>query len=256
MKILLTGHTGFLGQYVDTALSALDNLDITRFTESRFDAFLNTLYSIQNKTNFDMVIHIGAVSNPQEVSPRIWQMNVAATQQLIDSVITPANQRFLFMSTYSVYNPDNDYGYTKIACERIIKSYYAEGNYCILRPVSIFGGDQSRKETPSIIDKFQNGELEYLFSNWYRDFVYIDDVVNFIVKQVTDWQPGTFDLGSGHKMACSELAEYPEAFGVHPNAVPPIKAHARTSSRVANPDMFPPGWKPSITLQDWMKTHG
>lgn len=252
-KVLLTGHKGFVGQRV---LAGLGNHNIRTLTESEFDPFRKALDKII-ANDFDFVLHLGAVANPQEQTTRLWQMNVAATQLLLEKATfkSSARTKFLFMSSYSVYNPDNDYGWTKRAGEKLVAAYYApfHKRYCILRPVSIFGGDQSDKETPSIIDKFQNGELDYLFSNWHRDFVYIDDVVDHIVGQVSDWQPGIFDLGACDAIACSEFAKYPQTFGVNPEDVPPIKTHARESYRVANNHMLPPNWKPSKTIRDVME---
>ena len=226
------------------------DITLTTLTESKFDVFLDVLESIKG-VDFDLVLHLGAVANPQEITPRLWQMNVAATQQLLEAVARPTN-RFFFMSSYSVYNPDTDYGYSKMAGERIVRSYYMDGHYCILRPVSIWGGDQSKKETPSIIDKFQNNELTGLFSNWYRDFIYVDDVVNYIVGQVSTFQAGIFDLGTGDAIACSDFAECPEFFGVSPKDVPPVIAHSHESRRVADPNRFPLGWKPTRYLKSEM----
>lgn len=249
MHILLTGHTGFLGQAVDEKLKAVDTLEISRLTASDFEDFNHKVSRLSSRmSRVDMILHIGAVSNPQEQTTRLWQMNVAATNRLAE-VFLSEQTRVLFLSSYSVYNPDTDYGYSKKCAERILKSYVAWQNLCILRPVSIIGGNQSHKETPSIVDKLKNGDLEYLFSNWYRDFIHLDDVVGFIVKQViADWDAGTFDLGTGEAMPCSELADYHDLLGIAAEDVPPIREHARPSRRVANPDRFPPGWQPSFRL--------
>lgn len=249
MRILLTGHTGFVGQRV---LQRLEG-EICTLTENHFEAFMEALGAIAGRT-FDIILHIGAVANPQERSTRLWQMNVAATHELLGTLSRPTNQ-VLFMSSYSVYKPDNDYGYSKIAGEAIVEKRFPCYNRCILRPVSIWGGDQSQKETPSIIHKFQNRELDYLFDNWYRDFVHIDDVVDFIVSQAhtETFQSGTFDLGAGVAFPCSELAVYHDYFGVSAEDVPPIKSHSRESRRVADPDMFPPNWEPSRLLYNEMR---
>ena len=244
-NVLLTGHTGFLGKQVHKSVPP--DITLTTLTESQLDVFLHELEHLKT-VDFDLILHLGAVANPQEITPRLWQMNVAATQQLLEVTVRPEN-RFLFMSSYAVYNIDTDYGYSKMAAERIVRSYYTEAQYCILRPVSIWGGDQSKKETPSIIDKFRNNELTGLFSNWYRDFIHIDDIVNYIVGQVATFQAGTFDLGTGDAIACSDFAVCPEFFGVSPKDVPPVIEHARASVRVADPKRFPPGWKPTRYLK-------
>lgn len=253
MKILMTGHKGFLGKAVDHKLSVTDDFQLTCFSESNLDDFVMEIEKLSEDV-FDLILHIGAVSNPQEQTTRLWQMNVAATEILANTFSTGTN-RCLFVSSYSVYNPDTDYGWTKLCAERILKSYFPEKNLCIVRPVSIFGGDQLHKETPSIIDKFRKGELTYLFSNWYRDFVHVDDVVRFIVNQSSGyyWHHGTFDLGTGEAIACSDFAEYPHQFGISGYDVPLIREHAHPSSRVADPKMFPPGWRPNLTIRDVME---
>ena len=237
MKILITGDKGFIGSHVK---AYLDEDKITAFTVHNYADFLQAVDLIK-KQHFDIVLHIGAICNTLDTSARLWQMNVCATQVLIDAVRKPYN-KFVFISSYVVNQPQTDYATTKIAGERIVRESFREENLCILRPASVWGDDEAQKTNPSIIYKLRNGRIENLFTNWYRDFVRVEDVSRFIAGLVDDWTPGTFELGTGVSIPCSELATvFPEArHGIK------IAKHRTDSELIATPERLPPKkWNPT-----------
>ena len=253
MRILLTGYKGYLGSRV---LKAIAGHEVVRLDESNFDAFKRAFEPIAGM-GFDMILHIGAISDPTESSVRLWQMNVNATQLIVDTFAPMP--KAVFISSVSVYSPESDYAYSKLAGESIFESYYTdhEDDLCILRPVSIIGGDQSAKACPSIPDKFRMGQLNPMWSNWVRDYVYVNDVVDRIVRQIDDFESGWYDLGTGDGISNAEIAENNEFFGVADGYVPRTIQHERESIRVASREDFPKDWHPrrlSEDIQRWRIT--
>lgn len=252
MRILLTGHTGLVGRHLHALLKNSRNIDeIAVLTESDFESFQAALNAIQG--NFHIVFHIGAVANPQEQSTRLWQMNVAATQLLLEKTVWNDN-RFVFLSSYSIYEPDTDYAWSKLTAERIARSYIDPNKLCILRPVSIWGGDESEKETPSILYKLRKKQLKYLYDNWYRDFVHVQDVVEYIGSLATYWEPGTWDIGTGEVFPCSDLVKYADYFCLTKEELPEIISHEKESRRVADKAYAPPNWAPTRLLLQEMQS--
>ena len=99
MKILLTGHKGFIGSHL---LSALEN----RGHEVSTYDWEDILPSIIEQ---DWVIHVGAISSTTERDvEKIMRQNVDFTIQLYDACHT-FGVNFQFASTASIYGLESDF---------------------------------------------------------------------------------------------------------------------------------------------------
>lgn len=196
-------------KYYDTKLKLLRNkisinnglkftlLDISNFTK------LNNFLS---KIKFDYVIHLAGQAGVRasfKKSNDYFKSNILGTYNLAESLKNKKLKHFIFSSTSSVYGKRNSnkafkesdiakeplsfYATSKLCCENIL--FNSATNYNIpittLRFFTVYGPlgrpdmalykfiDSASKNKS--IDVYNNGQL-------WRDFTYIDDIVNSIHK--------------------------------------------------------------------------
>ena len=119
-------------------------------------------------------------------------------------------------SSITAANPCNVYGVTKFTQENLIKIWCHEKSVPlgIARLQNVYGPGQSpnnpytgvvnnfiqqiRKK--SFINVFEDGKIS-------RDFIYIDDVTDFLADLLLERKNGIFDVGFGHSTTILNLAE-------------------------------------------------
>jgi nucleoside-diphosphate-sugar epimerase len=104
----------------------------------------------------DTVVHLASIANDPGVelnSKLSWEVNVLATQKLIENSINNKVKQFIFASSGSVYGvkdekevtedlslvPISIYNKTKMISERILKSYENEVKFHCIRPATVCG---------------------------------------------------------------------------------------------------------------------
>ena len=155
-------------------------------------------------SNIDLVINLSAL--PGQILS--WdnfelyvQNNLLSTEKIINFMKMNKVPRIIQASTSSVYgninngdenfttSPISPYGITKLASEHLIKSFshINQFSYQILRFFSVYGPNQ-RKDMAfaKFIRAISRNEEIYLTGdgNQIRDFTYVDDVSNIILKMV------------------------------------------------------------------------
>jgi len=157
MKLLITGGAGYIGSHV--VLAALDrNYEVTIFDDLSTGREKNInpnakfifgsiqshedLSNLFKHDNYNGVIHLAASKFVREsmLDPSHYTgNNIIGSLNLLDKCIQNGVKFFVFSSTASVYgkpkyipieeshctNPNNYYGYTKLAIERNLKWYSA-----------------------------------------------------------------------------------------------------------------------------------
>ncbi len=98
-------------------------------------------------------------------------------------------------------NPVSVYGVTKLAMENLVEIYHnTKGlEYIIFRFTNVYGPGQVNGIIPTTINNIKNGNTITLTGTGMqtRDFVFIDDVVHFLVRGLEKDKTGIFNLGSG-----------------------------------------------------------
>ena len=152
MKLLVTGHLGYIGAEMVPVLRAAGHevvgLDTGLFDECDFmqapDAVPTLRIDLRDVTaeqlkGFDAVIHLGALSNDPlgDLNPQVtYDINLHASIRLARAAKAAGVKRFLFSSSCSLYgagadgyldenaafNPVTPYGESKIRVERELKS--------------------------------------------------------------------------------------------------------------------------------------
>ena len=197
MRIFLTGHKGMIGcrlfRQLKNAGHEVVGFDCSALLEKWKAAFFEETY--RYKRSVDCVIHCGAISDSLDVSCKMWDLNYAATQYVMQYAFEQ-DANLLFFSSVAASDPMTAYGYSKKICEDILQFKFDDKRLCIFRPVNVWSFLEE-KQSPSIIYKMMTGALDKLYKGCERDFVYVDDVVDAVLHVLSNWCPGLWEIGTG-----------------------------------------------------------
>lgn len=159
--------------------------------------------------------------------------------------------------------PDMTYGWSKLTGEflaQIAARHYGISVACI-RPFSGYGEDQELSyPVPAIAARAAGREDP--FEVWGtgkqgRDFVHIDDVIDFIQLLMDKVSDGSaYNIGSGRLVSFLELIDvFADIAGYKPLVKPLPDKPVGVHSRYANMDLVDNtfGWKPKISLREGME---
>ena len=159
--------------------------------------------------------------------------------------------------------PDMTYGWSKLTGEflaQIAAKHYGVSIACI-RPFSGYGEDQDLSyPTPAIA--LRAAKKEDPFEVWGtgkqgRDFVHIDDIIDFIFILLDNVSDGSaYNIGSGRLLSFLEIIEvFCKIAGYQPKIKQLLDKPVGVHSRYANMDLVSEkfGWKPKISVEEGMR---
>lgn len=216
MKILVTGHKGFIGQNMVNALK--DKHDISTYEWGNQYPILDGL---------DWVVHLGAVSSTTEKDIRkITVQNIESSIYLYEDCID-RGINFQFASSASVYgldpcgfketavlDPLNHYARSKAIFEDYIRYRNAPIITQVFRYFNVYGDHEDHKgEQASPYTKFrkqakETGKIK-LFKNseyFYRDFIHVDKIIEYHQKFFSIKKSGVWNMGTGIERSFYEVA--------------------------------------------------
>lgn len=254
MRVLLTGHKGFLGRYIHRILKFNDAHDVYGFDcDSNYDVFVDMFQELKcDGVKFDLIVHCGALSNSQVTDNLLWQLNYRASTKFAD-YCEQTDIKLIFISSAAAIDPDVPYGWSKHCAEFYMSQKVAEMNLCILRPFNIWDYDEEGKESPSIVYKILAGKLAQAYEGCLRDFVHVSDVANAVLRVVNDWEPGVFDIGTAQPTNIATLVNQLYQNGnKYKQPKPTIVNECPIRERlVARPEKLLPNWN-ATPLEEYL----
>ena len=194
--------------------------------------------NINNKSNlallndykFDFIFHQAAISDTRVYDQEIvMRTNVNSFYDLLEiakknkSVTVYASSGATYGSlpspqTVGKENPENPYGFSKLLMDQIAYRYVDENpdiSIVGLRFFNVYGPREYFKgKTSSMVcqlgHQLLNGKAPKLFINSnqiYRDFIYIDDVIQSILNACNPKQNGTYNIGTGVSRSFQDIAD-------------------------------------------------
>lgn len=240
MKILVTGASGFLGAALvgHLARQGGDVIVAGRHAAGGADPQFRQLDLAGSQESMeaalagvDVLVHLAwnstpSVSNREPVNDVMT--NVAGTVRLFDACARTGVRRIVFASSGGqVYgdadstaitestatNPKSAYGIGKLACEKYLALYGALRGISTLslRIANLYGPGQSMKDgfgvIPTFMSRLARHEAVQIFGDGQtvRDFVFIDDVVDALVKSVYSPATGVLNISSGVGVSIGEI---------------------------------------------------
>lgn len=228
MRILITGHLGFIGSNLKKQFKA-SGWDIKEG---------NDICSLQKLTvPYDVIINCaGEIWNKDEM---IWT-NVYGTERLAEHCYN-TKTKLIHLSTASIYG-NTYYGITKRMGEEVIK-YYNSKDWLILRLTGIYGdgGD-------SAAYKFEKGD-NIIFGDGYhvKDLVHIKDLIQAIKLAIKNNWIGEVNLGRGKPATVNEIFR---RFGKGKPKYLKNKKPDMFVTCLDNSKALELGWKPTWSIYD------
>lgn len=195
MRILLTGHHGFIGRALFKKLKKSHDVIGLDIKDN------NDLLTCPLPWHVDLVIHLAGLSGVRESindPAGYWFNNVEASRRLFERY---HNNRILYASSSAAYEPDlNPYAASKYIMEELAGRY---PNTLGMRIHTVYS-DTPRKNM--FIDKLLTKKLEYTTTH-YRDFIHLEDVIDAIEILIAKTHvKGIVDIGTGTPIRISNLA--------------------------------------------------
>jgi nucleoside-diphosphate-sugar epimerase len=229
MHILITGGCGYTGTLLTNDLINLGH-KITVVDIQWFGNYLIPRKNLKIKKidirdhekiplqGVDIVVHLANIANDPsvELNARLsWEVNVLATQKLIENSVKNKIKQFIFASSGSVYGvkeekdvteelplvPISTYNKTKMISERVLKSYENEIKFHCIRPATVCGfSPRMRLDVTVNMFAFQALKFKSMSvfgGNQIRPNIHIQDLINIYKHFISnpDLPSGFYNAG-------------------------------------------------------------
>ena len=194
MKILLTGHKGFVGEELLKKLTAHQVVTIDK--QDGVDLLTCDLPDV------DLVIHLAGASGigySLENPKHYWDNNVMVTKRIFDRY---KSIRVMYASSSTAKEPvRNPYAMTKHTMERMAPQTSLGLRFCTIY-------NDSQKRPNMLFPRLFRNELKYIHTNHQRDFIHIDDITDAICFLMNRPVTGVLDIGTGGSTPLKKITDY------------------------------------------------
>ena len=218
MKIVVTGASGFLGNRV---VEKLIDLGVEVCAVARQPLKFPDSIVVDNYLDTpkgDILIHLAESSDRAHINKKGSAYLIDSTT-LVKALISRGFGRTIYASSSVVYGDKstkahkpsglvvgNDfYSQSKLECEKL----FTKHNGVIARFSNLYGvGMSTGNVISTIIDQVLNtDEVKVWNDSPIRDFLWIDDAVNALVKMALGKSEGIYNIASGRAVSIKELAQ-------------------------------------------------
>lgn len=304
-KFLVTGAAGFIGSWISRRLIeggarvwTIDNLS-TGFVENLHPEIKFIRGGCEEEKSiaqlkgqqFDAIFHIAGQSSGEiSFDNPVYDLraNTESTLRLIDYGLKTGSTRFIYASTMSVYGavpeeaiseeytlrPVSFYGVGKIASENYMRLYEPKGlKPTALRFFTVYGPNQNLENLRQGMVSIFLAQLLFADkivvkgpADRYRDFIYIDDIVNACIGAMENDQAigKVYNVGTGTRTTVGELIDkLVQISGVRKDIVFQGRTEGDIKGIYADISLITKdlGYKPRTSLEvglrkiiDWAKT--
>mgnify|MGYP001157079402 FL=1 len=285
MHILITGGCGYTGTLLTNDLISLGH-NVTVVDIQWFGNYLmlrNNLivkkidirdYQKIPLKGVDAVIHLASVANDPSVELNTklsWEVNVLATQKLVENSVKNKVKQFIFASSGSVYGvkeeeevteelslvPISTYNKTKMISERVLKSYENDIKIHCIRPATVCGFSPRMRLDVSVnmftFQALKFKSMSVFGGNQIRPNIHIQDLVNVYKHFISNPSlPGGFYNAGFENLKIIEIAKkvakiVPSEIVINENNNDP-RSYRQNSSKLLST-----GFKKKFSVSDAIK---
>lgn len=251
MKVLITGHKGFIGKNLFKKFISVIGVD-SKYDETYITNFLNI-------HNPDVIFHIGACSNTLATDVGfVMERNYLSTKWITDWCVVN-DKKIIYASSAAVYGSDNKtpsnlYAWSKLIAE----DYVVSKGGIALRYFNVYGpGEEDKEKMASVIyQNLNNTDIKLFPGKPKRDFVYVDDIVdaNLYALENYDILKGNwYEVGSGESNTFETIFDFLELpYTYHNESEIPKGYQFKTLSLK---EKWMPNWNPKFNLEKGIKEY-
>ena len=219
MRVLITGHKGFIGRNLGAYLQHKGH------EVEGYDYIEN---KVPDPQDYDRVVHLGAISSTTERDvEKVLKQNLEFSQRLLQ-LCDQSGTTLIYASSASVYglnkefienspkNPTNGYAWTKYLFDRsVMEIPEYTCNIQGMRLFNVYGpGEEHKGEQQSVFGKFEkqakeNGVIKVFEGSdkIYRDFIWVGDVCQIIEKFIDVDCTDIWNIGTGKARSFMDIAK-------------------------------------------------
>jgi nucleoside-diphosphate-sugar epimerase len=239
MKILLTGHKGFIGSHYHNLIK--ENNKVFAVDKILGDDLCDKSIT-KNLPDVDVVIHMAATNGTKlfyEIPTEVSFNNTIPTFNLIERY-KGTNTKFVFTSTCEIFNGAIDDGLYPVPTDENVPVMFKDvinprwsyslpkalgenlvANsglpWIIIRYFNIYGPEQKDHFISEFVERIVKGEY-YLKGDDTRSFCYVQDAVNITHQLVSHANNEIVNVGKQEEIKISDVARIiMDIMGVDPN---------------------------------------
>ncbi len=275
-KIFITGHRGDVGSLLKVQLEEKGNNVICQYNKELRIENNDFFETIKNPKSIDILYHLAAIT----FVPLSWEkpaefikVNVLGTTNVLE-FCRVNDIKLIFVSSYAYGIPQylpidenhpvlsvNPYALSKNMGEKLCDFYGKNYDlkYNIIRPFNIFGSLKNKKMLiPEIIEQITlEKTIKVKDLEPKRDYVFINDVLDFLVYSKSKFTNDIYNLGSGVSYSVEEIiATCQKVWGtklhvvseksIRKNEIPETVSNINKAKYVFN-------WEPVFSLEDGLR---
>jgi len=231
MKILVVGHTGFIGKNIYQYFKGTMDCDITGISSNDIDLTRKDSADLlsANITLDCVVIFCAGIKKQLGDNLKIFNRNIAISKNFSSAIAISPPRKIIFFSSAAVYGedvrftkkidektlvcPKTYYGIAKFTAECLLGKICVESQtqLVVLRPPLVYGKDDSSLSygPTGFIYKTINREDIVVWGdgNEFREFLYVGDVSRVVGQLINNEFCGTLNLASGTSYTYSEIID-------------------------------------------------
>ena len=238
--------------------------------------------NLLDKYKFDYIFHHAAISDTRVLNQEIiFRTNVNSFYDILKKA-KKDNSKIIYASSAATYGslpspqkeghvlPENPYGFSKFLMDQTAYRFSNENPKMIivgLRFFNVYGPREYFKaNTASMIiqlaHQILNNESPRLFNGSnkiFRDFIYIDDVIQANIKSCSPVKSGVYNIGTGNSRSFQDIADIlQKQLGTQLDIEyfsNPYKGYQDSTMADISSSIKNLGFKPSFSLETGIKSY-
>ena len=235
-KTILFGGSGFFGPVILRKNPEIISIGRTQPPEDIINNHININsldeLNVLDDIKFDKVIFLIGSSNHHEINKKVTMgldFNVYPIKKILTYLSKREIKKFICFTTVLLYDANkmilpvsenqkidpyiNDYVFSKYLSEEIVRYFSSKIPSIIVRLSNIYGYTRLIRPdlVPTIMQKiFLKDEIKIWSTKPKRDFIFVEDAADAVIKLLNTDYNGVINLGSGEMNSIEKITNYVE----------------------------------------------